>query len=47
MDLRVLVYFGGKERGVAELGALAERAGLKVAAVHPAGKLAIVELRSI
>jgi predicted transcriptional regulator len=47
MDLRMLVYFGGKERGVAELGVLAARAGLRVARVHPAGKLAIVELRSI
>jgi DNA-binding MarR family transcriptional regulator len=47
MDLRMLVYFGGKERGVAELGVLAERAGLRVAAVHPAGKLAVVELRSM
>ena len=47
MDLRMPVYFGGKERGVAELGVLAESAGLKVARVHPAGKLAIVELRSM
>ena len=46
MDLRMLVYFGGKERGVAELGVLAARAGLRVAGVHPAGKLAVVELRS-
>ena len=46
MDLRMLVYFGGKERGVAELGVLAVWAGLRVARVHPAGKLAIVELRS-
>jgi predicted transcriptional regulator len=45
MDLRVLVYFGGKERGIAELGVLAARAGLRVAQVHPAGKLAILELR--
>jgi predicted transcriptional regulator len=47
MDLRMLVYFGGKERGVAELAVLAARAGLRVARVHPAGKLSIVELRSI
>lgn len=46
MDLMMLVYFGGKERGVAELTVLAERAGFRVARVHPAGKLAIVELRS-
>jgi hypothetical protein len=47
MDLMMLVYFGGRERGVAELGVLAERAGFKVARVHPASKLAVVELRSI
>ena len=46
MDLMMLVYFGGKERGVGELQVLAQRAGLAVAHVHPAGKLAIVELRS-
>lgn len=44
MDLRVLVYFGGRERGVAALTALAAAAGLSVAAVHPAGALSIVEL---
>ena len=44
MDLRMLAYFGGKERGVAELTALAEDSGLRVAAVHPAGTLSIVEL---
>jgi hypothetical protein len=44
MDLRMLAYFGGRERGVAELAALAADAGLTVAAVHPAGALAIVEL---
>jgi predicted transcriptional regulator len=46
MDLRVLVYFGGKERRAGELEVLAERAGLRVAQVHPTSKLAIVELRS-
>ena len=46
MDLRTLVYFAGRERGVAELRNLAARAGLTVAAVHPAGALAIVELRA-
>jgi predicted transcriptional regulator len=46
MDLLMLVYFGGRERGVAELSVLAARAGMTVARVHPAGKLAIVELRS-
>jgi hypothetical protein len=44
MDLRMLAYFGGKERGVAELTALAADSGLKVAAVHPAGTLSILEL---
>ncbi|MFH8385282.1 methyltransferase [Kitasatospora sp. NPDC018058] len=44
MDLRMLAYYGGKERGVAELTALAEDAGLSVDAVHPAGILSIVEL---
>ena len=47
MDLRMLVYFGGRERGVAELGVLAAEAGLRVARVHPAENLAIVELRSM
>lgn len=46
MDLRVLAYFGGRERGVAALAALGAEAGLRVAAVHPAGALAIVELRA-
>ncbi len=46
MDLRTLVYFAGRERGVAELRNLAAGAGLTVAAVHPAGALAIVELRA-
>jgi len=44
MDLRMLAYCGGKERGVAEIGALAADAGLRLAAVHPAGTLSIVEL---
>jgi hypothetical protein len=44
MDLRVLAYFGGRERGVAELTALAAAAGLGVAAVHPAGTTPVVEL---
>jgi predicted transcriptional regulator len=46
MDLRMLAYFGGRERGVAELAALAADCGLRVAAVHPADGLAIVELRA-
>ena len=44
MDLRALAYFGGKERGVAELSALAADSGLRVVAVHPADALSIVEL---
>jgi predicted transcriptional regulator len=47
MDLRMLAYFGGRERGVAELAALAETSGLRVVAVHPAGDLAIVELTAL
>jgi hypothetical protein len=46
MDLRMLAYFGGRERGVAELSSLAAGAGFRVAAVYPAGTLAVVELRS-
>jgi O-methyltransferase len=45
MDLRMLVHFGGRERGVAELAALAGGAGLRLAAVHPADASAILELR--
>ena len=44
MDLRVLPYFGGRERGVPELTALAADAGLRIAAVHPAGTITIMEL---
>ncbi len=44
MDLRVLAWFGGRERGVAELPALAAAAGLRVAAVHLAGATLVVEL---
>lgn len=47
MDLRVLAWFGGRERDVAELTALAADSGLKVTAVHPAGTLAIVELTAL
>jgi hypothetical protein len=45
MELRGLAYFGGRERGVRELAALAEGADLRVVSVHPAGTLSIVELR--
>ena len=44
MDLRMLAYFGGRERGVAELTALASASGLSVAAVHPAGASSILVL---
>jgi hypothetical protein len=43
MDLRMLAYFGGRERGVAALTALATPSGLRVVAVHPAGDLSVVE----
>ena len=45
MDLLMLAYFGARERGLAELTALAESAGLTVAAVHPASDTPVVELR--
>jgi hypothetical protein len=44
MDLRMLVYFGGRERGVAELTALAVESGLRLVAVHPSGDLSVLEL---
>jgi SAM-dependent methyltransferase len=44
MDLRVLAYMGGKERGVAELTRLASGAGLEAVAVHPGRTLTILEL---
>jgi O-methyltransferase len=44
MDLRVLAYFGGRERGLGELTALAADAGLRVAAVHAAGATPVIEL---
>src|SRR5215218_3998037 len=44
MDLRVLAWFGGRERDLAQLTALAEAAGLRVAAVHPAAATPVVEL---
>jgi hypothetical protein len=46
MDLRLLAYFGGRERGVTELTALAADSGLEVATVHQAGDLSIIELIS-
>ena len=47
MDLRMLAYFGGRERGLAELTALAADSGLKVAAVHAAEANSIVELTAL
>jgi hypothetical protein len=44
-DLRMLVYFGGRERGVTELTALGRAAGLDAVAVHAAGPNSIVEFR--
>ncbi|MFI6509033.1 methyltransferase [Streptosporangium sp. NPDC050855] len=43
MDLRMLAYYGGKERRAAELAALAADAGLEAVAVHPAGRLSVIE----
>ncbi|MEU1623018.1 methyltransferase [Streptomyces sp. NPDC008238] len=43
MDLRMLVYFGGRERGVAALTALGADAGLRVSSVRTAGDIGIVE----
>ena len=47
MDLRMLTYFGGRERGVAELSTLAADSGLELIAAHPAGDLSIVELAAL
>jgi hypothetical protein len=44
MDLRVLAWFGGRERGVVELVALAEGAGLGPVAVRSDGDLSVVVL---
>ncbi|MET9912444.1 methyltransferase [Streptomyces sp. NPDC006476] len=44
MDMRMLAYFGGRERDLAELTGLARRAGLTVAAVHRAADMSVVEL---
>jgi hypothetical protein len=45
MDLRMLTLYGGKERGIGDITALATRAGLTVVAVHPAGAFSILEFR--
>ena len=44
MDLRMLVYFGGCQRGVAAISALAEDSDLRTVAVHPAGEISVIEL---
>ncbi|WP_409493633.1 methyltransferase [Amycolatopsis sp. cmx-11-12] len=47
MDLRMLIYNGGKERGLSELAELARRAGLRVRGTHKVGQksyMSIVEL---
>jgi hypothetical protein len=44
MDLRMLAYLGGQERGLDELIALVETAGFSVATVHDAGAISILEL---
>lgn len=44
MDLRMLAYYGGRERRADELSALADAAGMIVKAVHPAGALSVLEL---
>lgn len=45
-DLRNLAWLGGRVRDVTELTALAESAGLVVAAVHTSGEIAVLELTS-
>jgi hypothetical protein len=44
MDLRLLAYCGGRERGLPELIALTEASGLRLAAVHAAKAISILEL---
>jgi hypothetical protein len=43
MDLRMLAYFGGKERGVSQIAALGEAAGLRLHKDHPAGDISVIE----
>jgi hypothetical protein len=43
-DLRMLAYFAGRERSLAEIAELATASGLELVAVHPAPPNAIVEL---
>jgi 2,7-dihydroxy-5-methyl-1-naphthoate 7-O-methyltransferase len=47
MDLRMLTYYGGKERGLGQLRQMAARAGLTVSGVHQVGRgsfISIVEM---
>ena len=46
MDLRMLAYFGGRERSLDELTALAEASGFRPLTVHRAGAISILELRA-
>ncbi len=43
MDLRMLLYFGGRERSATELTTLAVNTGLALVAIHPAGDLSVIE----
>jgi hypothetical protein len=45
MDLRLLAYFGGRERSLDELTQLTGEAGFHVAAVHHAHAISILELQ--
>ena len=44
MDLRMLAYFGGRERGATEIGELAADVGLRLRDLYPSGDLSILEL---
>lgn len=44
MDLRMLTYYGGRERNLPALTALAAHAGLDVLGVHKSGVLTVLEL---
>lgn len=44
MDLRMLVYFGGRQRGVADLLRLATLSDLNLIAIHRSGELSLLEL---
>ncbi|HET9143113.1 methyltransferase [Actinophytocola sp.] len=46
MDLRMLAYFRGRERGLDDIAELAAAAGLTVIAVHPVEFRSVIELRT-